>query len=95
MLLMLLLPLGNKPKPKLDDVHAMLNNVSAERDAALNDLRRAGGVGEAAGRGGGADDLTSGEAGSEEEVLRLRRDCDKLRDQVGRSVRRLTRCFLE
>ncbi|CAN0437736.1 unnamed protein product [Laminaria digitata] len=53
----------------------MLDNVSAERDAALNDLRRAGDGG-----GGGAGEGLGD--GSEEEVLRLRRECDQLRDQV-------------
>lgn len=64
---------------QLEDMHAMLNNVSAERDAALNDLRRAGGV-------SASDQFGSsgGDADSKDEVRRLRRDCDKLRDQVSR-----------
>ena len=53
----------------------MLNNVSAERDRALNDLRRAG-------EGGGGGPGDGGDA-AEEELQRLRRECDQLRDQVG------------
>lgn len=62
-------------REELDDLHAMLDNVSAERDAALNDLRRAG-------DGGGGVSGDGGGDGAEEEVLRLRRECDQLRDQV-------------
>lgn len=62
---------------QLEDVHAMLNNVSAERDAALSDARKA-----EARQDLSEDGETSGGAGTQEEVRRLRRDCDKLRDQV-------------
>lgn len=58
----------------------MLDNVSAERDAALSDARRA-----QANRGISDDGETSGGAGTREEVSVLRRDCDKLRDQVRRA----------
>lgn len=51
----------------------MLDNVSSERDAALNDLRKAG--------GGGGSGEDSGD-GAQEEATWLRRECDNLRDQV-------------
>lgn len=63
----------------------MLDNVASERDTALNELRRAG---EGGGSGGGNGD------GAQEEVERLRDECDLLRDQVGLASCSSPSCFL-
>lgn len=63
---------------QLDDLHAMLDNVASERDAALNDLRRAG---EGGGDGGVGRDRAAVVA-AEDEADRLRQECDDLRERV-------------
>lgn len=61
---------------QLDDLHAMLDNVASERDAALNDLRLAGGG------AGNVGTIGDDARAVEEEAESLRRECEELREKV-------------